>query len=144
MLYRFSVFLLIYVALAAELHHDKLELVYYDKSYIKNPIFSISELNGQYGFNISFDLLKDLGMHVKLNINISMQEENSKEYTSMQNFEDMDVCDMLKSDMFGIRKLMAVANITDCPWKAGHYKMLDLKGDPSGLPPVPSGNYMTD
>ncbi|KAF2902320.1 hypothetical protein ILUMI_03867 [Ignelater luminosus] len=122
---------------------DTLEIVSYNKDLIENPVVTLFKFNEtSQAFNGSGILKKDLGMDIKVNMDAAKVEDDGK-LKQMANVKDVDMCDLIERNQFGLKDLLKYGNFTTCPWKAASYVISNAMIDVTKLPPkAPAGKYI--
>ncbi|KAB0804439.1 hypothetical protein PPYR_01409, partial [Photinus pyralis] len=137
---------MLFLVIAAEevmVEFENLEIISYNHDLVENPIVTLFQFNDtNQGVNASGVLKKDLGMDIKVTMDLSkLQEDN--EYKQMTSVTDVDMCDLINKNQFGLKDLLKYGNFTVCPWKQAYYEVHNAMIDPSKLPPTaPAGKYI--
>ncbi|KAF5283953.1 hypothetical protein FQR65_LT13645 [Abscondita terminalis] len=126
-----------------DVEFEKIEIVKYDHDIIDDLQISLFQFNDtSQGVNSSGTLKKDLGMDIKVNMDVSKLQENN-EFKQITAVSDVDMCDMINRNQFGLKDLLKYGNFTVCPWKQAHYVVNNAMIDVSKLPPnAPPGKYV--
>ncbi|KAK4884838.1 hypothetical protein RN001_001109 [Aquatica leii] len=132
-------FLSVYAQNELSVEFEKIEIVSFNPDVVENPIVSVFQYNDtSQGINASGTLKKDFGMDIKVNMDASKLQENN-EYKVMTSVVDVDMCDLINKNQFGLKDLLKYGNFTVCPWKQAHYvannAMLDASKLPANVPP---------
>ncbi|KAF5297583.1 hypothetical protein FQA39_LY12059 [Lamprigera yunnana] len=138
---------LLYISIFAEndysVDFEKIDIVSFNPDLVEDLVITLFQFNDtSQGVNSSGTLKKDLGMDIKVNMDVSKLQDNN-EYKQLTAVTDADMCELINKNQFGLKDILSYGNFTVCPWKQAHYAlhnaMIDVHKLPSNAPP---GKYL--
>ncbi|KAF2881836.1 hypothetical protein ILUMI_24337 [Ignelater luminosus] len=126
---------------------ERIELVRYDKNYLKRYEFRTFKYNRTCtAFNITFCYVMDHFDMKKLEIVAQAYKFASNEYRLFPARFGFNFCDAIQKNMFGMEDFRNCGNFTRCSVEKGKtYHVCNWKINESKFPPlIPTGRYMIE
>ncbi|XP_065164772.1 uncharacterized protein [Atheta coriaria] len=110
---------------------------------VKNvKVFNMTNKNGDRTFGGSFTLLRDLTNNLVMNIKTYFDRKGKIIPTPVK--MSPNICEAFEKNTLKLRSIFDSSNLSDCPIKAGSYKITNWIPDENEIPSMPPGRYQVD